>query len=104
MRFARSLAAAPVPEGTVARAVAAAAWTRAVAPLALTLAAIATAVVAQARFGAIADVSWMITICEKWLDGAIPYVDFVETNPRRRSSSTCRRPRSPARSASTPNS
>jgi hypothetical protein len=81
MRFARSLAAAPVPEGTVARAVAAAAWTRAVAPLALTLAAIATAVVAQARFGAIADVSWMITICEKWLDGAIPYVDFVETNP-----------------------
>ena len=23
----------------------------------------------------------MITISEKWLDGAIPYVDFIETNP-----------------------
>jgi hypothetical protein len=82
MRFARPLAAAPVPEGTAARAaVAATAWTRAVAPLTLALAAFAAAIVAQARFDAIADVSWMITICEKWLDGAIPYVDFVETNP-----------------------
>ena len=31
--------------------------------------------------GAIGDVSWMIVIAEKWLDGAVPYVDFVETNP-----------------------
>jgi hypothetical protein len=82
MRFARPLAAAPAPEGIVARAgVAASAWTRAAAPLALTLAALAAAIVAQARFGAIADVSWMITISEKWLDGATPYVDFIETNP-----------------------
>ena len=82
MRFVRPLAAAPVSEGIVARAaVAAAAWARAAAPLALALAVLAAAVVAQARFGAIADVSWMITISEKWLDGATPYVDFVETNP-----------------------
>ena len=47
----------------------------------MALAALAAAIVAQARFGAIADVSWMITISEKWLDGATPYVDFIETNP-----------------------
>ncbi len=39
------------------------------------------AAAAQARFGAVADVSWMITIGEKWLDGQTPYVDFIETNP-----------------------
>ncbi len=39
------------------------------------------AAAAQARFGAIADVSWMITIGERWLDGQTPYVDFIETNP-----------------------
>jgi len=82
MRFARPLAAAPVPESAVARAaLAAATWARAAAPLASALAALAAAIVVQARFGAIADVSWMITICEKWLDGAVPYVDFIETNP-----------------------
>ena len=82
MRLARPLAAAPVPEGMVARAAfAAAAWLRVAAPPALALAALAAAIVAQARLGAIADVSWMITISEKWLDGATPYVDFIETNP-----------------------
>ena len=82
MRFARPLAAPPVPEGGLARAaVAAAAWARSAGPLAVAFAALAAAVVAQARFGAIADVSWMITISEKWLDGATPYVDFIETNP-----------------------
>ena len=82
MRFAHSLAAASVSEGPVARAArAAAAWARAAAPLASALAALVAAIVAQARFGAIADVSWMITISEKWLDGAVPYVDFIETNP-----------------------
>jgi hypothetical protein len=39
------------------------------------------AIAAQWRFGAVADVSWMITIGEKWLDGQTPYVDFIETNP-----------------------
>jgi hypothetical protein len=82
MRFARPLAAALAPEGIRAHAaVAAAAWARPAAPLALAFAALAVAVVAQARFGAIGDVSWMITISEKWLDGATPYVDFIETNP-----------------------
>ena len=80
MRFARPLAAAPAPGEVVAPAALAAPWTRA-APLALALAAIVGAVVAQVNFGAIADVSWMITISEKWLDGAVPYVDFIETNP-----------------------
>ena len=82
MRFVRPLAAASVSEGIVARAaVAAAVWARLAAPLSLALAALAAAIVAQAHFGALADVSWMITISEKWLDGAIPYVDFIETNP-----------------------
>jgi hypothetical protein len=82
MRFARPFAEAPAPEGGAARAaVAAAARACAAAPLVLALAALVAAVAAQARFGAIADVSWMITISEKWLDGAIPYVDFIETNP-----------------------
>ena len=82
MRFARPLVAPPASEGVCARAaVVAAPWARSAAPLALALAALAAAVVAQARFGAIADVSWMITISEKWLDGATPYVDFIETNP-----------------------
>jgi hypothetical protein len=39
------------------------------------------AIAAQVHFGAVGDVSWMITICEKWLDGGTPYVDFIETNP-----------------------
>jgi hypothetical protein len=39
------------------------------------------AAAAQAWLGAAGDVSWMITINEKWLDGGRPYVDFVETNP-----------------------
>jgi hypothetical protein len=82
MRFARPLIAAPFPGGAVARAaLAVAAWARAAAPLTSALAALAAAIVVQARFGAIGDVSWMITISEKWLDGAVPYVDFIETNP-----------------------
>ena len=39
------------------------------------------AAAAQVWLGAAGDVSWMITINEKWLDGGTPYVDFVETNP-----------------------
>jgi len=27
------------------------------------------------------DVSWLITLCEKILDGERPYIDFIETNP-----------------------
>jgi hypothetical protein len=27
------------------------------------------------------DVSWLITLCEKLLDGERPYIDFIETNP-----------------------
>ena len=42
---------------------------------------IALAIAQQLRFGAFGDVSWMLTICEKWLGGGAPYVDFVETNP-----------------------
>ena len=43
--------------------------------------AVALACALQMRFGAFGDVSWMLTICEKWLGGGAPYVDFVETNP-----------------------
>ena len=78
MRFARPIVAAPAADPVAAPAAAAA---RRLAPAGLAVLALAAAIVAQARFGAIADVSWMITISEKWLDGAAPYVDFVETNP-----------------------
>jgi len=39
------------------------------------------AVLLQWRFGLLGDVSWLITVDEKWLDGATPYRDVVEINP-----------------------
>jgi hypothetical protein len=48
---------------------------------ALTLAIGALAVALQARFGLLGDVSWLITVDEKWLDGQTPYHDFIEINP-----------------------
>src|SRR5579883_1340904 len=39
------------------------------------------AAIVQTIDGASADVSWLITLCEKILDGQKPYVDFIETNP-----------------------
>jgi len=45
--------------------------------LAIGLIALAT----QLSFGMLGDVSWLITIDEKWLSGQVPYVDFVEINP-----------------------
>jgi hypothetical protein len=35
----------------------------------------------QWRFGLLGDVSWLITVDEKWLDGATPYRDIIEINP-----------------------
>jgi hypothetical protein len=35
----------------------------------------------QIRCGTIGDVSWLITVDEKWLAGATPYVDIIETDP-----------------------
>jgi hypothetical protein len=32
-------------------------------------------------FGTVADVAWMIDCNERWLDGAVPYRDFLEINP-----------------------
>ena len=37
--------------------------------------------VCRFAFGPFGDVSWMIAICEGWLDGKRPYTDFLETNP-----------------------
>ena len=45
--------------------------------LAIGLIALAT----QLSFGMLGDVSWLITIDEKWLSGQVPYVDFLEINP-----------------------
>jgi hypothetical protein len=50
-------------------------------PLAGCVAILLLAIALQAYFGAFGDISWMLTIGEKWLDGQTPYVDFVETNP-----------------------
>ncbi len=82
MRFARSLPLASVPDPRQGRRLALAlASARGAAPFVLALLVLLVAITMQARLGAIGDVSWMITIAEKWLDGAVPYVDFVETNP-----------------------
>ena len=45
------------------------------------LAALALAVAGRHIALANTDVSWLLTLDEKWLDGARPYVDIVETNP-----------------------
>lgn len=42
---------------------------------------VAVAALTQARYGMMADVSWLIDCDERWLDGAVPYRDFIETNP-----------------------
>ena len=39
------------------------------------------AMLLQWRFGLLGDVSWLITVDEKWLDGATPYRDIIEINP-----------------------
>jgi hypothetical protein len=39
------------------------------------------AILLQWRFGLLGDVSWLITVDEKWLDGATPYRDIIEVNP-----------------------
>jgi hypothetical protein len=56
---------------------AASAWRTPVAIAAV----LALAVASQARFGAFGDISWLLTLGERWLDGQQPYIDFVETNP-----------------------
>jgi hypothetical protein len=46
-----------------------------------TLIIIALAAIAQIHWGTIADVSWLITVGERVLDGQKSYVDFIEVNP-----------------------
>jgi hypothetical protein len=41
----------------------------------------ALAIVAQSLRETAADVSWLITLCEKTVAGETPYVDFIESNP-----------------------
>jgi len=48
------------------------------APLA---AIVALAALLNAHFGTATDVSWLITLAERVLDGQTPYVDFIEANP-----------------------
>ena len=42
---------------------------------------VALALAIQLHFGMIADVAWLIDCNERWLDGAVPYRDFLEINP-----------------------
>jgi len=42
---------------------------------------LAAGVVLHLAFGTVGDVSWLITVDEKWLHGATPYRDIVEINP-----------------------
>ena len=39
------------------------------------------AAIVQSIYGTSNDVSWLITLCERTLDGQRPYVDFIEFNP-----------------------
>ncbi|HEY1945269.1 MAG TPA: hypothetical protein VGH40_24395 [Roseiarcus sp.] len=39
------------------------------------------AIALQLHYGLLGDVSWLITVDEKWLDGATPYLDVIEINP-----------------------
>ncbi len=72
----RSLAS---PDPATKRAAGLAEALRAPAPiLALVLAAGAALHVA---FGTVGDVSWLLTVDEKWLAGATPYRDVIEINP-----------------------
>src|SRR5436305_4316156 len=43
---------------------------------------LAAAAILQQVFGHVnTDNSWLITLCERVLNGATPYVDFIEVNP-----------------------
>src|SRR6185437_7671902 len=42
---------------------------------------VALAAAVQLSFGMMADVAWLIHCDERWLDGALPYRDFLELNP-----------------------
>jgi hypothetical protein len=46
-----------------------------------TLAIAVAAILLQWRFGLLGDVSWLITVDDKWLNGATPYRDIIEINP-----------------------
>lgn len=72
----RPLTPAPLPSGEGERLA-----TGARVGLAPSAAVLLLAIALQIHFGAFGDVSWMLTIGEKWLAGGRPYVDFVETNP-----------------------
>ena len=50
------------------------------APLAAA-AIVGVAILMQIRLGAVDDVSWLITVVEKWLAGGTLYVDALENNP-----------------------
>jgi hypothetical protein len=39
------------------------------------------AILLQIRFGMMADVAWLIDCDERWLNGQVPYRDFLEINP-----------------------
>ena len=40
-----------------------------------------SAIAIQVGFGMLADVSWLITVNERWIHGAVPYRDFIEIDP-----------------------
>ena len=41
------------------------------------------AIALQVHFGALGEVSWLISVCEGWLDGKTPYVDKMRDQPAR---------------------
>ena len=69
------------PEMSLAAAAEARAEPRSLATAGGVLAIFTLAFLLQLHFGTFGDVSWLITVCEGWLDGRTPYVDMIETNP-----------------------
>src|SRR5690349_1975280 len=54
---------------------------RAVLPYLPSLGVVALAAIVRSASWLICDVSWLLTLCEKVLGGARPYIDFAEPNP-----------------------
>lgn len=46
-----------------------------------TLAILAVAIATQVGLGMLADVSWLISVNERWIGGEVPYQDFIDINP-----------------------
>ncbi len=81
MSFARVTSTVPAPRGEAERESSGDDIFASIAASFAATAVLGVAAAMQAHFGAFGDVSWLLTVCEGWIGGKTPYVDFIETNP-----------------------